>query len=109
MTDSFVPVAKLADVPPNSTRMVIVDNREIGLVNVAGTIYALDNTCPHSGAALTEGWVDAETVTCPWHAWCFKLADGKMTLGYAQVDAFDVRVEGEQILVSRIPKQVEPV
>jgi nitrite reductase/ring-hydroxylating ferredoxin subunit len=108
VTDSFVPVAKVADVPPNSTLMVVLDNREIGLFNVDGTIYALDNTCPHSGAALTDGWVDAQTVTCPWHAWCFRLTDGKMTLGYAQVDAFDVRIEDGDVLVNRVPKRLEP-
>lgn len=89
--------------------MVVVDNREIGLFNVDGTIYALDNTCPHSGAALTEGWVDSETVTCPWHAWSFRLSDGKMTLGYAEVDVFDVRIENGEILVNRVPRQTEPV
>jgi nitrite reductase (NADH) small subunit len=105
---SFVPVAKVADVPPGTAATVVVENREIALFNVGGTFYALDNMCPHSGGPLAEGWVDEESVTCPWHAWCFRLADGKMTLGYGSVDAFDVRVEGEEVQVSTLPRPEPP-
>ena len=105
MIDDFVTVAHVADVAPGSGKTVVVGEREIALFNVGGTFYALDNTCPHQGGPLAEGWIEGTTVTCPWHAWCFKLADGKMTLGdYASVDAFDVRVEGDQVAVSRTPR-----
>jgi nitrite reductase (NADH) small subunit/3-phenylpropionate/trans-cinnamate dioxygenase ferredoxin subunit len=105
VNDDFVTVAHVADVAPGSAKTVVVGQREIALFNVAGTFYALDNTCPHQGGPLSEGWIEGTTVTCPWHAWCFKLADGKMTLGdYASVDAFDVRVEGDRVAVSRAPR-----
>jgi nitrite reductase (NADH) small subunit len=101
----FVPVANVNDVAPGSATTVEIDGREIALFNVAGTFYALDNTCPHQGGPLAEGWIDDATVTCPWHAWCFKLADGKMTLGdFGSVDAFEVRVEGGSVNVARRPK-----
>jgi NAD(P)H-dependent nitrite reductase small subunit len=106
VTESFVPVAKVADVQPGSGTTVVVDNREIALFNVGGTFYALDNNCPHSGGPLAEGWLDGDTITCPWHAWCFRLDDGRMTLGdYATVDVFDVRVEGDEVLLSRVPRR----
>lgn len=105
MSDDFVTVARVSDVAPNSGKTVVVDRREIALFNVDGTFYALDNTCPHQGGPLAEGWIEGDTVTCPWHAWCFKMTDGKMTLGdYASVDAFDVRIEGDRVLVSRSPR-----
>lgn len=98
-------VARVADVAPGTGKIVVVDRREIALFNVGGTFYALDNTCPHQGGPLAEGWIEDETVTCPWHAWCFRLRDGKMTLGdYASVDAFDVQVEGDDVRVSRTPR-----
>jgi NAD(P)H-dependent nitrite reductase small subunit len=105
VNDDFVAVARVSDVAPGTGRTVVVDRREIALFNVGGTFYALDNTCPHQGGPLAEGWIEGATVTCPWHAWCFKLADGKMTLGdYASVDAFDVRIEGDVVAVSRAPR-----
>ena len=101
----YVAVAQIGDIVPGSAKAVVVGGREIALFNVGGTFYALDNTCPHQGGPLAEGWIEGMQVTCPWHAWTFKLADGKMTLGdFASVDAFDVRVEGESVLVSRKPR-----
>ncbi|MBV8750601.1 MAG: Rieske 2Fe-2S domain-containing protein [Candidatus Eremiobacteraeota bacterium] len=103
--DDFVPVARVADVPPGTAKAFVVGDREVAVFNADGAFYALDNTCPHQGGPLAEGWIDGATVTCPWHAWCFKLADGKMTLGdYATVDTFDVRVAGEAVCVSRTPR-----
>jgi NAD(P)H-dependent nitrite reductase small subunit len=101
----FVPVAKVRDVAPGSALTVVVDGREIAVFNVDGVFYALDNTCPHQGGPLAEGWIEGKSVTCPWHAWCFGLEDGRMTLGdYTSVDAFAVRVEGGTICVARTPK-----
>lgn len=102
---NFITVAKIADVPPGTAKTVTVGGREVALFNVDGRFYALDNTCPHQGGPLAEGYIDGTTVTCPWHAWCFKLADGKMTLGdYASVDAFDVRIDGDAVAVARTPR-----
>ncbi|MEO0538622.1 MAG: Rieske 2Fe-2S domain-containing protein [Cyanobacteria bacterium P01_A01_bin.123] len=35
-----------------------------------GTISALENSCPHMQAPLSEGWIcrDRNTITCPFHA-----------------------------------------
>lgn len=103
---SFVRVARLADIAPGEAASVIVGDREIGLFNVDGSIYALDNICPHQGAALSEGWMEDGTVTCPWHAWCFDLRTGKMRLGgFDGVDAFETKVEDGDIFVSEDPKR----
>ena len=51
-----------------------------------------------------DGWVDGHTVTCPWHAWCFDLRSGTMTLGdLAFVACFEVRVEQDGVYVSTQP------
>ncbi len=100
--DEFVTVARVADIAPGTAKAVVAGDREIAVFNVAGTLYALDNTCPHQGGPLAEGWIEGGQVTCPWHAWTFNLANGKMTLGdYACVDTFDVRTDGGNVRVSR--------
>ena len=105
MSAEFIRVARVADVAPGTGKTVVVAGREIALFNVAGIFYAIDNTCPHQGGPLSEGWIEGATVTCPWHSWCFKMSDGKMTLGdYASVDAFDVRVDGDEVAVSTTPR-----
>ncbi len=102
MSNEFVPVASVAEIAPGTAKIVMVGDREIGLFNIDGTFHAIDNTCPHQGGPLSEGYIEGGTVTCPWHAWCYRLSDGKMTLGdYSTVEVFDVRVEGTQISVAR--------
>jgi nitrite reductase (NADH) small subunit len=101
----FVPVATLSEVPPGARKTVVVGEREIALFNVAGTLYAIDNFCPHQGGPLSEGWLEDTVITCPWHAWCFELRTGKMTLSdLASVDVFDVQLEGSTITISSEPR-----
>jgi len=109
VSDDFVPVASLESVPPGQSLGVQVDGREVALFNAGGTIYALENYCPHQGAPLVGGWIDGTTVTCAWHAWCFNLTDGTMTLGsFAKAAPYDVRVEDGRISVSREPRKETP-
>jgi nitrite reductase (NADH) small subunit len=101
----FIPVASVGDIAPGSATTVVIDGREIALFNVDGVFYALDNTCPHQGGPLADGWIEGTTVTCPWHAWCFRLEDGRMTLGnYAGVETFAVRIDGDTVSVARAGK-----
>jgi nitrite reductase/ring-hydroxylating ferredoxin subunit len=104
----FVPVVKVSELAPGSAATVVIDGREVAVFNSQGKYYALDNTCPHQGGPLAEGWIEGRTVTCPWHGWCFGLDDGKLTTrlgGLASVDVFDVRVEGDTISVARTPRR----
>ena len=101
----FVPVTAADSIPAGQARAFSVGRYEVAVFHVGGAFFALRNRCPHQGGPLAEGWIEGTQVTCPWHAWTFKLTDGKMTLGdYASVDPFDVRVEGDQVRVSRTPR-----
>ncbi len=101
----FKNVATTAEIPVGQARAFIVGDREIAVFNVAGTFHAIENSCPHQGGPLAEGWIDANVVTCPWHAWCFDVTTGAMTLGgYTSVDAFDVALDGSTIAVATEPR-----
>lgn len=41
-----------------------------------GEFYALDDTCSHEEASLSEGWVEAGEVECPLHSARFCLKNG---------------------------------
>ena len=41
------------------------------------TVVALTRRCPHQGGDLANGWVDGDTVVCPWHSLPFDAASGK--------------------------------
>ncbi len=102
----FVPVAPLAELPSGARKLVVAGPWEIAVFNVGGSLRAVENTCPHQGAPLIEGWVDEGCVTCPWHAWTFELESGKMTLGdYTEIETFEVRVEDGMVLVATEPRR----
>jgi nitrite reductase/ring-hydroxylating ferredoxin subunit len=100
----FVRVARAADVLPSRGTIVRVGRYEVALFNLGDAVVAYENACPHQGGPIGEGLVEGTTVTCPWHAWCFDLHTGYLTLGkYAQLRRFDVHVEGDAIYVAREP------
>ena len=76
-----------------------------GKPTVGGTFYAVENSCPHQGGPLAEGWIEGPIVTCPWHAWCFDVRTGKMTLSeFAAVEVFDVQLVDSTLAISSEPR-----
>lgn len=101
----FVRVARRADVVPGIATIVRAGAHEVAVFDVAGELHAYENCCPHQGGPIGEGIVDGDTVTCPWHAWCFNLHDGSMTIGnFASLRPFGVRVEGDDVYVCTQPE-----
>lgn len=96
----FVTVAKVGAIPDGQGSTFAVDGRLVAVFNVGGEYHAIDDLCPHMGASLGGGDVQGETVTCPWHAWRFKVSDGTWCDNpKLKVDAFEVRVVGDEIQV----------
>ena len=73
----FVKVASLADLPPGTSLVVLVGDRSIALFNVNGSVYAIDNVCPHAGGSLARGGLNGTIVTCPLHGWRFDVRTGQ--------------------------------
>jgi len=73
----FVTVAAVNEIPPGSGKTVDVNGVRIALFNVNGTFYAVDNTCPHAGGPLGEGYLTGAIVECPWHGWAFDVKTGE--------------------------------
>lgn len=97
-------MAELGSVPSGKSRVVMIGRYEVALFNVDGAYYALENSCPHQGGPIADGWVENLTVTCPWHAWCFDLRTGGLTMGdFALIPRFDVRLEQDGVYVSTEP------
>jgi nitrite reductase/ring-hydroxylating ferredoxin subunit len=98
---AFTRIAGVADVPAGSAKQVAVNGRMLALFNVGGTIYVLDDTCPHRGGPLSEGEVQGTQVTCPWHGASFDLATGQHLSPPAPhgVHAYKAQVVGDEIQV----------
>jgi 3-phenylpropionate/trans-cinnamate dioxygenase ferredoxin subunit len=97
----FVEVAKRALIPEGGVIGVEVEGKTIALVNLNGEIYALDDSCPHESGPLSEGEVEGEEITCPWHSSRFNIRTGRVTRDPAEKDVatYRVRVVGDAVEV----------
>jgi NAD(P)H-dependent nitrite reductase small subunit len=99
MSDA-IKVATTDELQPGQSKVCMVDDKEIALFNVDGTICAIDNTCPHRGGPLGEGVVTGNEVTCPWHGWKFNVKTGSCAMiPSAKVNSYEVVVEGSDVKV----------
>jgi nitrite reductase/ring-hydroxylating ferredoxin subunit len=83
--------------------VIQVEGEEVLVVRSADSgCRAVSNRCPHSGAPLSLGTSDGQTVTCPWHGAQFDLCTGQPLRGPATTGLAVYRVseEGEQLEVS---------
>jgi nitrite reductase (NADH) small subunit/3-phenylpropionate/trans-cinnamate dioxygenase ferredoxin subunit len=100
----FESVGNISEFPEGQGRAVPVDGRMVAVFRQGDTFYAIDDLCPHMGASLAEGFLEEQTVTCPWHAWRFCIKDGTWEDNpRVKVDAFEVRVEGDDVQVRAVP------
>lgn len=61
---------------------VLVGGKRIGLLKKDQSISAFAALCPHAGAALCAGWLDAQgRIVCPDHKYRFDPATGRNTSG----------------------------
>jgi len=97
----LVTVAKLADVPTGTIKVVEAAGRHIALCNYAGTIYAIDDVCTHDGGALDQGELIDYEVECPRHGARFDVRTGEVTClpAVAPVKSYAVRTENGDIAV----------
>ncbi|HZY41934.1 MAG TPA: Rieske 2Fe-2S domain-containing protein [Anaerolineae bacterium] len=78
----------VSDVPPGSALLV----GTVAVFNVDGTIYATADECTHKQGPLSDGELDGEVVTCPYHGAQFNVCTGKVLRGPAEKDVQTYRV-----------------
>jgi nitrite reductase (NADH) small subunit/3-phenylpropionate/trans-cinnamate dioxygenase ferredoxin subunit len=100
----FQTVARVADLAEGEGMTVKVGHKLIALFRENGGYFAIDDVCPHMGASLSGGYVEKGIVTCPWHAWRFRLCDGAWADNpRVKIGCYPVRVVGDDIQVQLAP------
>jgi nitrite reductase/ring-hydroxylating ferredoxin subunit len=98
---AYIKVATTSELAPGQAKRVEAQGKRIALFNVGGSYHAVDDTCTHRGGPLSEGQVDGNVVTCPWHGAKFNITTGAV-LGppaRAGVASFRIRVSGSDVEV----------
>lgn len=95
----FHKVAKKSEILDESAKCIEVNDKRIALFTINGEIYAIDDTCPHEEAPLSEGVLDGDEIVCPWHQATFNVRTGACTGPPADdnVTSYPVRVTGDDI------------
>ena len=96
----FQTVCKVQDLKDGEGKTVAVGKKMIAVFAEAGQVHAIDDFCPHMGASLSGGYIENGIVTCPWHAWRFRLCDGAWADNpKVKIGCHAVRVVGDEVQV----------
>ncbi|MBO6939302.1 MAG: Rieske 2Fe-2S domain-containing protein [Deltaproteobacteria bacterium] len=98
--DEWVGVA--AGLAVGESKTVKKGKRQLAVFRLAeDRACVIDNRCPHEGYPLSGGAVSGQdgdaVLTCAWHNWKFRLADGACIVGGEGVRRYDTRVRGDVV------------
>ncbi len=90
-------VGPAESLPPGSVKIVTAGSISVGVYNLDGEFFGIEDRCSHDDGPLCEGDFDPETgvAICPRHGANFDIRSGRaLTLpAYEPVDTFPVRVD----------------
>ena len=102
----FRTVCRVQEVVEGEGKTVFVAGKLIAVFRMNGDYFAIDDVCPHMGASLSSGYVESGIVTCPWHGWRFRLADGAWADNpRIKIGCYPVRVVEDEIQVAAGPTE----
>lgn len=105
---SYIQVMQADELLPGEKAIVEVNGKKVLLVNFDGTVYALDNRCPHLGGSLGDGILENEMIVCPRHGSKYDIRTGQ-NMGNAKIvfismkvgaaKTHPVKIENDNILI----------
>jgi len=107
MTNGWIEVGTLADIPRQGARVVRTQDGDIALFRtIDDEVFALRDRCPHKGGQLSQGIVFGNKVACPLHDWKISLDTGMAVAPDEGCAArFPVRVESSKVFLSLTPEE----
>lgn len=75
---AWTTLCEMDELKEGAGKYVEIDGFQLAVFLHEGKPFVIDNTCPHAGASLAGGYVDAGCAVCPWHGWAFHLDSGEL-------------------------------
>ena len=102
MSDEYLRVASLAEIPRGQTLCVTVQGREILLCHTADGVFAVDNLCSHAAERLSGGRLKGCRILCPLHGAAFDVRDGAALSKPARepIATYPVRLDDNTVLIA---------
>ena len=92
---------KLVFLPPLAAGL---PPRSVLLLHTQAGLFALDNSCPHQGAALAGGKLDGALLSCPAHGLRFDIGTGQCVGGGLQVACWTLQALQGRLWLSQANK-----
>lgn len=95
-------VLSLSGLQQDTAVRVVVDGIPIAVVlDGAGEVHAIGDTCTHGDISLSEGFVEGESLECWAHGSAFSLRTGRpLNLpAYEPVPVYVVTIDGDDVLI----------
>jgi nitrite reductase/ring-hydroxylating ferredoxin subunit/uncharacterized membrane protein len=97
--EDFTAVLDEKDLPEGTPVVAKAGDFPVCLLRRDGEIFVTGKWCTHLGGPLSEGQIDGDVVTCPWHGSQFDLVTGEVVRGPATINArrFETRIQDGKI------------
>jgi nitrite reductase/ring-hydroxylating ferredoxin subunit len=97
----WVCVAKRDQITPDVPLTATEGENGVGVYELDGQLYAIEDICPHAYALLSQGFVQDGKVECPLHAAVFDIKTGICLEGPADrnLEVYPVEVKGDDVYV----------
>ena len=105
----FTKVGSIDEIEEGKSKAYRIGEHDVVVFKYQGRCYGLRRWCTHLGGDLSQGVVEGTVVTCPRHGSQFDITSGKNLrgpkIGFLRLFtgdeiAYEVKVEGEDILIS---------
>lgn len=102
MPERYVTVAKVGDLEPGELMYVEVGDEPVCLINLDGELFALNDTCTHEEASLSDGTIEGDEIECPLHGGAFAIRTGQPVAFpvVVPVETYGVRIAGDEVQVA---------
>ena len=95
------PLVALCDLPAGRGLRVCAQGLDLALFKVEGDVYAIEDSCPHSGASLSNGRLQGKQVVCPAHGLRFDLVGATCpSASTLATKKYDVQVVDGMVVLS---------
>ena len=93
-------VGRIEDLRPGGcVSFALPDGNELAVYNVDGEYYAIENSCPHRGAPLSEGALCGHIVECGLHGWQFDVRSGECLTVPDRIKTYRVTIEDQLVII----------
>ena len=98
---TFHKVATTSDLDEDEAMQVVVEGKELALINLDGELFALDDICTHAYASMSDGYIEGNCIECPLHGAQFDIRTGKAETPPATEDlvSYKVKVEDGDVFI----------